>query len=63
MTTEELQPLADWINDYYQGDAREVVLSLNRSISMLHHLPNEAFTKKEVQDVTFDLQKVAELLM
>lgn len=62
ITVKELQPLADLINDMYDGDLCTVKHDLGKAIYMLHHVQEHHFKETEIQNVCFTLDKIGESL-
>lgn len=56
--TEELRPLADFLNTMYNGDIAEINHFLCEAIYMLHYVPDDIFEDQEKKEVSFLLHKI-----
>ena len=59
---EDLKPIADWINEIYNGDICVLNREIHKSIYMLHYVPFGSFTEEEIQQVCYVLDKIGEVL-
>jgi len=62
MKNKQLKSLAAWISSFNGSDPTAFSKELNRIIYMLHYLPDEEFTRQEVQQATHLLYEINQLL-
>jgi len=62
LTTSDIQPFLDHINDIYIGDIISINKNLGKAIYLLHYISNEDSPKEELQTVSFGLQELIDTL-
>ena len=60
--TDELAPLADFINEDYQGDLAGLSTDLNKAIYLLHYLKKEDSSELEIQEACYTIYHVSQRL-
>lgn len=59
---DELAPLAEFINENYQGDLAEISHDLNRVIYLLHYLGADDVGEQERQEACYTLHHISDRL-
>lgn len=60
----DLVPLVDFVNTYFDGNMYQLSKFLDKSIYWLHHIPeSDLFSQRERQDICFALFELREALV
>ena len=61
VTKKELAPLAQFINQQYEGDLFAISRYLDKAVYMLAFLEEDSFLPKDVQNVCYVLHEIKEV--
>jgi len=59
---QRLAPLAEFIDSFYGNDTEHIKSQLLETVYMLHYIDHECFDQKQVQEKSFLLYRLAEML-
>ena len=58
----ELAPLADFINNCYDGDLARLSNDINNVIYLLHHVKRDEIQEETVENASFTLHEISQQL-